>query len=134
MSRWAVRYAAAAADGGATRALAHPAHALLPLCAAVGVAGAGPAIGYTPAAAHTIHALLPLRAAVGAAPAVPLVGLKVYAPHSAASLAFRAAANLVISAPDAVLRAALGVPTTFPAQTPATVRPGHPWYGRQRGS
>ena len=35
--------------------------------------------------------------------------------------AFRAAADLIISPPDAVLRAALEVPTTFPAQTPATV-------------
>ena len=52
-----------------------------------------------------MHALLPLIAAVAAAATVILVYIKVYAPVFAATLAFRAATNLLISPPDAVLRA-----------------------------
>jgi hypothetical protein len=86
------------------------------------------------ALAHPTHALLPLRALVEAFATVILVSIKVYAPVVAATLAFRAAANLVVSSPDAVPRAALGVPPTFPAQTPAIVGPGNPWEGGQGSS
>jgi hypothetical protein len=86
------------------------------------------------ALALSTHALLPLIAAVEALATVILVSVKVYAPVVAATLAFRAAANLVISPPDAVLRAALGVPPTFPPQTPAIVGPGYPWNGGQGSS
>ena len=85
--------------------------------------------------AHPAHALLPLRAAVGAAAAVPLVGLQVHAPVVAAGLAFRAAANLVVPPPYAVLRAALGVPTASATETPAiVVGQGHPRHGSQRAT
>jgi hypothetical protein len=73
------------------------------------------------------HAFAALGAAVGAATTVALVFLKVYAPVVAASLAFRAATNFVVSTPDAVPRAALGVPPTFPAkrlQSLAQANPG----------
>src|ERR671920_1341301 len=89
----------------------------------------------TAALALTLHALLPLCTAVEAATAVALVCLEVYAPVVAAPLAFRAATNLVVSPPYAVLQAALRVPTTFPPQSPAIIiGQGHPWYGGQRGS
>ena len=80
------------------------------------------------------HALLPRGAAVEALATVALVSLPVDAPIAAAGLAGRAAANLVISTPDAVPGAALGVPPTFPSQTPAVVGPGYPWEGGQRSS
>jgi hypothetical protein len=85
-------------------------------------------------AAHPVHALLPLLTAVEALATVILVSIKVYAPVVATGLAFRAATNLVVSTPYAVPRAALGVPPTFPSQTPAIVGPGHPWEGGQRSS
>jgi hypothetical protein len=84
------------------------------------------------ALALSTHALLPLIAAVEALAAVILVSIKVYAPVVAAVLAFRAATNLIVSPPNAVPRAALGVPPTFPAQTPAIVGPSNPWNGGQR--
>jgi hypothetical protein len=86
------------------------------------------------AAAHTLHTLLPLLTAVEAFATVILVSIKVYAPNSAAGLAFRAATNLVVPAPYAVLRAALGVPPAFPSQTPAIVGPGYPRHGGQGSS
>jgi hypothetical protein len=99
----------------------------------VGTAGA--AIRTTRRSARPAYALLSLCTAVEAAATVILVSIKVYAPVVAASLAFRAATNLVVSPPDAVLRAALGVPTTFPPQTPAIIiGQGHRWYGAQSGS
>ena len=86
--------------------------------------------------AHPLHALLPFIAAVGAAATVILVSLKVYAPVVAASLAFRAAADLLVSPPYAVVRAALGVPTAPATETPAivVVGQGHPGHGGQGGS
>jgi hypothetical protein len=101
---------------------------------ALSALGAGCAIRPTRRSALPAYALLSLIAAVSAATAVALVCLQVYAPVFAAGLALRAAANLVVSPPNAVLRAALGVPPTFPAQTPAIVGPSHPWKGGQRGS
>ena len=81
------------------------------------------------ASAHPIHALLVLRAAVEAFATVIVVSIKVYAPLVAGGLAFRAVANLNISLPDAVPRAALGVPPTLPSQAPAIVGPSNPWHG-----
>ena len=101
---------------------------------ALSALGAGVAIRSTRRGARPAHALLSLIAAVSAAAAVALVRLQVYAPDVAAGLALRAAANLVVSAPYAVLRAALEVPTTFPSQTPAIVGPGYPRHGGQRSS
>jgi hypothetical protein len=94
LPRLAVSDAVAAAERGTTRAaaLAHPAHTLLSRCATV-----------------------------GAASAVALVGLQVYAPAAAAALAFRAAADLLVPPPYAVLGAALGVPTAPATETPAIV-------------
>src|SRR5215213_3049963 len=80
------------------------------------------------------HALLSRCTAVEAFATVILVSLEVYAPEATATLAFRAAANLIISPPNAVLRAALGVPPAFPSQTPAIIRPGYPWEGAKRSS
>jgi hypothetical protein len=117
---------------GATRALAHPAHALLPHFAAPDAAWRFAT--RAAALAHTLHALLSLCTLVEAAATVTLVGLEVYAPVVAAGLARRAGANLVTSTPDAILRAALRVPTTFASKTPAIIGPGHPWHGGQRGS
>jgi hypothetical protein len=107
-------------------------HALVSLWAAIAAAHRLP--WWAAAFAHPTHALLPLIAAVEAFATVILVSLSVYAPISAATLAFRAGANLVISTPDAVPRAALGVSPTFPSQTPAIVGSGYPWYGGQRSS
>ena len=101
---------------------------------ALSALGAGCAIRSTRRSALPAYALLSLIAAVSAAAAVALVCLQVYAPVFAAGLALRAAANLVVSPPNAVLRAALEVPPTFPPQTPAIVGPGHPWQGGQRSS
>jgi hypothetical protein len=81
------------------------------------------------ALALPLHALLLLLTAVEAFATVILVSVKVYAPVVAAPLAFGAAANLVVSPPDAVPRAALRVPTTLPSQAPAIViGQGNPWY------
>jgi hypothetical protein len=102
----------------------------------LGAALLGPTLA-TASLAHPAHALGPLRAAVGAAAAVPLVGLMVYAPLSAAALAFRAAANLPLPTPYAVLRAAPGVPTASADRNACSlvVRKGRPRYhGGQRGS
>jgi hypothetical protein len=86
-------------------------------------------------AAHPVHAILSLIAAVEAFATVILVSLKVYAPVVAATLAFRAGANLIISPPNAVPRATLGVPPTFPSQTPAIIiGSGNPWEGGQGSS
>ena len=74
------------------------------------------------------HAFLSLCAAVEAFATVTLAGLQVDAPVIAAGPAFGAGAHLVVPPPYAVPRAALGVPATFPAQSPAIVGPGHPWY------
>ena len=111
---------------GATRALAHPAHALPPPFAAPVAAHRLP--WWTAALAHPAHALGLLGAAVRAAAAVALVRLEVHAPVVAASLSLEAGAHLVVSAPYAVPRTALGVPAAFPSQSPAIVGPGHPWY------
>jgi hypothetical protein len=101
---------------------------------AVSVAGAVPAVGYTPAAALPIHALHPIIAAVEAAATVILVSIKVYTPVVAATLALGAGTNLLVFPPDAVLRAALGVPPTCPSQAPAIVGPGCTWEGGQGSS
>ena len=120
--------------GAANRAARTADIAVAEAATAVSVDGAGPAVGYTPAAALPIHALHPIIAAVEAFATVILVSIKVYAPVVAAVLAFRAGANLLVSPPNAVLRAALGVPPTFPSQTPAIVGPGYPWEGGQGSS
>jgi hypothetical protein len=120
----AIRFARARASRGINAVAATALSAL----------GAGCAIRSTRRSALPPYALLSLIAAVSAAAAVALVCLQVYAPVFAAGLALRAAANLIISPPNAVPRAALGVPTTFPAQTPAIVGPSHPWEGGQRSS
>jgi hypothetical protein len=62
----------------------------------------------TAALALPTHALLPLIAAVEALATVILVSIKVHAPLSAASLARRAATNLVIPPPYAVPSASSG--------------------------
>jgi hypothetical protein len=99
---------------------------------ALSALGAGGAIRSTRRSARPAYALLSICTAVEAAATVALVCLEVYAPVVAAPLAFRAATNLVVSAPDAVPRAALGVPATFPPQTPAIVIcQGYPWEGGQ---
>jgi hypothetical protein len=100
---------------------------------ALSALGAGGAIRSTRRSARPAYALLSICTAVEAAATVALVCLEVYAPVVAAPLAFRAATNLVVSAPYAVPGAALGVPATFPPQTPAVVGPGHPRHGGQRG-
>ena len=78
--------------------------------------------------AHPLHALLPLLTAVEAFATVVLVSIKVYAPVVAAALAFRAAANLVVSPPDAVSSSSTGssLLSSLP-RTPAIVGPGCTW-------
>jgi hypothetical protein len=88
--------------------------------------GAGLAIRYTRRLALPPHALLSLCTAVEAFAIVALICLEVYAPVLAATLAFRAGASLIISPPNAVLRAALGVPPTCPSQAPAIVAQATP--------
>ena len=100
---------------------------------ALSALGAGVAIRSTRWSARPAYALLSLCTAVEALATVILVFLQVYAPALstgllAEGLAFRAGANLVVSTPNAVPRAALGVPPTFPSQTPAIIRQGNPWY------
>ena len=93
----AIRFARARASRGINAAAATALSAL----------GAGCAIRSTRRSALPAYALLSLIAAVSATAAVALVCLQVYAPDVAAGLALRAAANLIISPPYAVLRAAL---------------------------
>ena len=69
---------------------------------ALSALGAGCAIRSTRRSALPPYALLSLIAAVEAFATVALVCLQVYAPDVAAGLAFRAAANLVVSPPNAV--------------------------------
>lgn len=94
--------------------MALPAHTLRPLRTAVAAAATVVFISLQVDAVAVATSLV-RSTTLGAAATVALVGLEVHAPISAATLAFRAAANLVISTPNAVPRAALGVPTTFPA-------------------
>ena len=79
MPRWAVRDAVAAAERGTTRALTHPAHALLPLCAAV-EAAAAVALVSMQVDAPALAAGLIRTTTVAAATTVALVGLQVDAP------------------------------------------------------
>jgi hypothetical protein len=97
--------------------------------------GARSAAGRSATFAHPAHALLLLCAAIAAAATVILVSLQVYAPVSAAGPARGTAANPALSArvPDAVPRAALAVAGAPAAVAPAVVRPGHPRYGGQGG-